>query len=115
MTIDFKEHKIKFGFGLYFLGKAQSDKGVDLNGLLQGIKNNVDIIDLMYISAKTEAYLDEVNLPFTRREFITHFEENSDFNKSIKDWELKFVESIKGHFLPSEEDIKEVEDSEKKN
>lgn len=114
MTINFKEHKIKFGFGLYFLGKAQSDKGVDLNGLLQGIKNNVDIIDLMYISAKTEAYLDEINLPFTRREFISYFEENRDFDKHIKEWELKFVESVKGHFLPKEEDS-ENKEGEKKN
>ena len=106
MVINIKEHDIKFGFGLYFLGKAQSHNNVDLNGLLQGLKNNTDIIDLMFLSAKTEAYLDEIDFPLTRREFVEFFTTGKDSLKLIKEWELQFVEDIKGHFLPENKDEK---------
>ena len=115
MTIKIKEHDINFGFGLYFLGKAQGEKGVDLNGLLKGLKNNTDIIDLMFLSAKTEAYLDEVAFPLTRREFVEFFTTDKDSLKIIKQWETQFVEDIKGHFLPeNKEDEKENEEVKKK-
>ena len=55
MTIKINGKDIKFGFGLYFIGKAQSEKDTDLQGLLKSIKTVSDVIDLMYIDAKTEA------------------------------------------------------------
>lgn len=115
MTLEVKGNSIVFGFGLYFLGKAQSDKKTDLNGLLKGLVNNTDVIDLMYISAKTEAYLDEKDLSFNRREFIDLILSDENSLTLIEKWSNEFVESVKGHFLPQEESEDSKENSEKKN
>ena len=109
MLIQIKEHSIKFSFGLYFLGKAQSHYNTDLGGLLKSLKTNADIIDLMFLSAKTESYLDEKDFPITRREFVEYFINSKNAIEEIKKWELQFVEDIKGHFLPDNEDNKEDE------
>jgi len=121
MVLQIKGHDIKFGFGLYFLGKAQKEYHTDLNGILQSlIKNPIsDMVDLMFFSAKCEAELDDINLPISKRDFLNYLEENNDFdnlNGALSKWSQNFVETIKGNFLPQQEEEKEVEEeTEKKN
>jgi len=120
MTVTINGHDVKFGFGLYFLGKAQKEFNVDLNGLLNSLMINpiADMIDLMYYSAKCEAELDEVKLQVSKREFLTFLEETKDFKKTdgiLAEWSNKFVDNIKGNFLPEvEEEADAVEPVKKK-
>ena len=120
MIANIKGHSIKFGYGLYFLGKAQKEHNTDLQGLLQSLLKNpiADMVDLMYYSAKCEAELDEVNLKITKREFLTHLEETKDFddtNGLLAKWSNSLVGTIKGNFLPEESEDKIDSDAEKKN
>ena len=111
MVIKIKEHDIKFGFGLYFLGKTLKKQDTDLRGLLESlIKNpitvNADMIDLMYFSAQCEAELDEVELPIKKRDLLEHLESIKDFDNDkgiLSKWSAKFIETIQGTFLPEEE------------
>lgn len=119
MIAEINGKKVKFGFGLYFLGKAQKKFNTDLNGLLKSlIKNPIaDMVDLMYYSAVTEAELDEVELTITKREFLEYLEKTKDFQDFdgiLAKWSGGLVESIKGNFLPDEEPSEEVEDVKKK-
>lgn len=119
MVLKINGQDVKFGFGLYFLGKAQKEQNTDLNGLLQSlVKNPIsDMVDLMFYSAKCEAEIDEVELKITKRQFLTHLEETKDFDNTdglLARWSNKFIETIKGNFLP--EGSKEVDEAaEKKN
>lgn len=118
MVINIKGKEVKFGFGLYFLGKAQKHNDTDLNGLLQSlIKNPIaDMVDLMYYSAKCEAELDDVELGISKRDFLEHLESVNDFTNTdgyLAKWSGNLVESIKGNFLP-EDDTKAGEGSKKK-
>lgn len=116
MTLTYKTETLNFEFGLHFLGKAQSALGYsDFNELLQNIKTRADIVDLMFISAKDAAYLDDKTFNITKREWVTAFESNEIEVEKVTEWENKFVESINGIFkLPKEEDIAEEEGSKKK-
>jgi hypothetical protein len=96
MKVDINGKQIKFGFGLYFLGKAQSHFNKDLGSLLTGLKNRVDIVDLMYVSAKSEAYLDDEPFEYTKREWVKLFIDDNVSDDTITQWETKFAESIKG-------------------
>lgn len=113
MVVRIKEHDIKLGFGLYFLGKAQKKGNTDLNGLLQSlIKNPIaDMVDLMYYSAICEAELDDIQLPISKRDFVEYLEQTKDFEKLdglVARWSNKFMETIKGNFLPEAKDSEEV-------
>lgn len=119
MVVNIKGKDIKFGFGLYFLGKAMKDQNTDLQGILNSISKNpiADMVDLMYFSAKCEAELDDVKLQISKRDFLEHLEEVKDFQNTegiLAKWANAFVESIKGNFLP---DVKEATtaNNEKKN
>jgi hypothetical protein len=107
MIIDINGHDIKFGFGLYFLGKAQKEQNTDLSGLLQSLVKNpiADMVDLMFFSAKCEADLDEVKLQITKREFLDFLESNNDFQKTdgyLAQWSTKLVDSVKIMFSENE-------------
>jgi len=119
MTVDINGNPIKFGVGLYFLGKAQKEYNVNLAGLLSSlIKNPIaDMVDLMYFSAKCEAEIDEVKLNISKREFITFLEQTKDFDNTdgiLAEWSGLFVKSIKGSFLPEIEDNDEISEDQKK-
>lgn len=121
ILIRIKEVDIKFGFGLYFLGKAQKERDTDLSGLLQSLAKNpvADTVDLMYLSAVVEAELDGVKLQLTKREFLDYLESIEDFKNTegiIAQWSKGLMETIKGNFLPDEpnEDVAEKEDDVKK-
>ena len=110
--------EVNFTFGLYFLGKAQKEFNTDLNGLLQNIAKNPlsDITDLMYYSIKCSAELDEIKPEISKREFVEHLETNSEYAKEdgiIKQWTDKFIESIKGHFLPNDNETEDTESKKK--
>lgn len=118
MIVTIKGHNIKFGYGLYFLGKAMKQQDTDLQGLLSSISKNpiADIVDLMYFSAKCEAELDEVKLQITKRDFLDYLEETNDFKNDqglIAMWANSFTESLKGNFLPEVEENSNA--NEKKN
>lgn len=120
MIIKIKGYNIKFGFGLYFLGKAQKENNTDLNGLLKSLAKNpiADMVDLMYYSAKCEAELDDVKLQITKRDLLNHLEEIKDFDNTdghIAKWSSGLMESIKGNFLPENTETDEKEDDLKKN
>ena len=109
MVVKIKEHDIKLGFGLYFLGKAQKKADTDLNGLLKSlIKNPIsDMVDLMWYSAVCEAELDEVELPIKKRDLVEFLEETKDYDNTdglLAKWSGKFTDTIRGNFLPKEED-----------
>lgn len=109
MTININDKNIKFGFGLYFLGKAQKENNTDLFGLLQSIVRNPvsDMVDLMYFSAKCEAELDEVELLITKRELLDFLEENNDFKNVdgyLSKWSKKLLGTIEGNFIPKEDE-----------
>lgn len=114
MVLKIKEKDVKFGFGLYFLGKAMKERDTDLKGLLESLSKNpiVDMVDLMYFSAKCEAELDEVGISITKREFLEHLEITDDFQNTeglLAKWSNMFLESIKGNFLPEAKEEKEDE------
>lgn len=107
MILNIKGNDIKFGYGLYFLGKAQKENNTDLNGLLQSLVKNpiADMVDLMYYSAKCEAELDEVKLSISKRDLLDYLEQNNDFNNAdgaLSKWSAKLVESVKGLFTVNE-------------
>lgn len=113
MIIKIKDHDIKLGFGLYFLGKAQKANDTDLNGLLNSlIKNPIsDMVDLMWYSAQCEAELDGVELPITKRDLVEHLETTNDFDNLdgyLSKFNAGIVETIKGHFLPEDDEKEEV-------
>lgn len=114
MTINIDGNEIKFGFGLYFIGKAQSFFDTDLKGLLTRTKNNMDVAELMYISAKSEAFLDEKPFSYSIRDWISLFETDKVGNEVLTDWQTVFIDSIKGHFLPEDNttDIEVVDEEE---
>jgi len=118
MIIKIKGIDVKFSVGLYFLGKAQKEYNTDLQGLLNSLIKNplADMVDLMYYSAKCEAQLDDIEVPITKREFVSYLEDSNDFQKTdgvLAEWSKKFVESIRGNFLPENEEV--TADGEKKN
>lgn len=118
MNLKIKEHDIKFGFGLYFLGKAQKIRNEDLGELLRSIAQNplADVVDLMWLSAEVEAELDEVELSIKKRDFVNYLEEVEDFKNDkgiIAQWSTKLIGTIKGNFLP-EDNGNEKEDTSKK-
>lgn len=120
MVVEINKHQIRFGFGLYFLGKAQKEKNTNIIGLLQSIINNpiADSVDLMFYSAKCEAELDEIKLPIKKRDFVEFLESKKDFddeNGILAQWSNGFVESIKGNFLPDENEKEGEETKLKKN
>ena len=113
MIIKIKGHDIKLGFGLYFLGRAQKKLDTNLNGLLTSlIKNPIsDMVDLLWFSAQCEAELDEVELPIKKRDLVEHLEKTKDFDNDkgvLAKWSAKFIESIKGNFLPEDEGKEDV-------
>lgn len=114
MTLIYKEQEIGFSFGLYFLGKAQGFLGVsDFNELIQSLKTRADIVDMMYVSAKT--YAKRKGQPFnvTLDEWVTSFEADEIQVDNITKWESLFVESVNGVFGLNKES-EESEDSKKK-
>ena len=120
MKINIKGDDIKFGFGLYFLGRAQKERNQDLGELLNSVAKNPlsDAVDLMWMSAKIEAELDEVTLPIKKRDFIDYLDETEDFKKNdglIATWANSFIETIKGNFLPEVEDDGKGDDIKKKS
>jgi len=108
MKCNIKGKEVKFSYGLYFLGKAQKITNNTLYGMLQGIQENplCDVVDLMYLSMKVECDLDDLKVPFTKREFIQYMEveEYGKEDGIIYKWTSKLIESISGHFLPKNED-----------
>lgn len=105
-------NEISFGYGLYFLGKAQKEYDTDLNGLLKSLVKNpiADMVDLMYYSAKCEAELDEVKLPITKRQLLEHLEKKDDFNKEdglLAKWSSGLMDTIRGNFLPNDDEDKQ--------
>ena len=107
MILKINNKDFKFGYGLYFIGKCLKENDTDLNGLLKSLVKNpiTDMVDLMYFSAKCEADLDGVKLELTKRELLEYLEETKDFQNIdglLATWSNAFVESIKGHFLPTE-------------
>lgn len=109
MEVKINDKTVKFGYGLYFLGKAQKQWNTDLQGLLQSIVKNpiADMIDLMYFSAKCEAELDDVGISLTKREFVEHLEKIKDFHNDqgvLATFVKGLVESIQGNFLPEQEE-----------
>jgi len=112
MEVTINDKKVRFGYGLYFLGKAQKQWDTDLQGLLESIVKNpiADVIDLMYFSAKCEAELDEIGVSITKREFIEYLESTGDFQKEdgvLAKYIKGLVESVKGNFLPDEKESTE--------
>ena len=117
MKLEYKGQELSFEFGLHFLGKAQSALGyLDFNELLKNIKSRADIVDLMYVSAKDSAFLDDKPFNITKREWVNAFESDEIQSNKIVEWEGLFVESINGIFgLESpKEDVVEDEDVKKK-
>ncbi len=119
MTINIKGHSVKFGVGLYFLGKAQKENDTDLGGLLQSIAKNpvADMVDLMYYSAKCEAELDDINIPISKRDFLEFLEENDDFKNTdghLAKWSNDLVKSVKVMFAENDKE-EAVADGVKKN
>ena len=119
MLINIKGKDVKFGFGLYFLGKAMKNQDTDLQGILTSISKHpiADMVDLMYFSAKCEAELDNVELQISKRDFLEHLEATNDFKNTdglLAEWANKFTESLKGNFLPENEEEQTAND-EKKN
>lgn len=119
MKLSIKGNDIKFGYGLYFLGKAQKELGTDLQGLLNSISKNPisDVVDLMWLSAKLEAELDDVKLPISKRDFVTYLEETKDFdndNGNVSNWVKGFMDTIKDNFLPKEDAQEETEEADTK-
>lgn len=113
MVIKIKNHDIKLGFGLYFIGKAQKNQDTDLHGLLSSlVKNPIsDMVDLMWYSAQCEAELDEIELPIKKRDLVDHLEQTKDFDNvdgMLSKWSAKFIETIQGNFLPKEDEKGDV-------
>jgi len=107
MVIKIKEHDIKLGFGLYFLGKAQKKNDTNLGGLLKSMGKDPipEIVDLMFFSAQCEAELDEIDLPIKKRDFVEYLEDKKDFDDTegvLAKWSSKFIKTIEGSFLPKE-------------
>lgn len=115
MTLIYKEQEIGFSFGLYFLGKAQGFFGVsDFNELIQSLKTRADIVDMMYMSAKTYAKRKEQSFNITLDEWVTSFEANEIEVDKITEWESLFVEKINDVFGLTKEEEEEVEELKKK-
>lgn len=100
--------EVEFSFGLYFLGKAQKEFNTDLKGLLENIIKNPlsEVADLMYYSIKCNCEIDEVELPITKREFISFLELGGEYGKKdgiIKQWTDKLLVTIKGTFEMEDE------------
>lgn len=117
MTIDINGNTVKAGFGLYFIGKAQEKYDLDLLGLLTAVAKHpvAKMVDLMWFSIQCEAELDEVEVPIKKRALLEHLENTKDFENEkgvIATWGAKFTESIRGNFIPEDE---EIEEGEKKN
>lgn len=113
MVKDIAGHNIKFGFGLYFLGKAQKKWQTDLDGLLKGLVKYpiANMVDLMWYSAQCEAELDGKELAISKRDFITFLEQTNDYQDEegyLATWSNQFVESVKGVFgIDAEQEIEE--------
>ena len=115
MTLEYKGKEIGFSFGLYFLGKAQGFLGVsDFNELIQSLKTRADIVDMMYISAKTYAKRKEQYFNVTLDEWVTSFESDEISVDKITEWESLFVEKINDVFGLSKEEEDDVEELKKK-
>ena len=104
MKVEIDGKEISFGFGLYFLGKAQGVLGLELVELLASLKTRADIVDLMYVSAKTEAYLDDKIFVYSKRDWVDLFINDTAEVKVITDWEVEFVKSVQGLFNLKQED-----------
>lgn len=120
MVVKINDKDVKFSFGLYFLGKAQINFNVDLSGLLQMLIKNptANMVDLMWYSAVCESELDEVELPIKKRDFVDFLEGTNDFKNTdgvLAKYSNALLETIRGNFLPvNDEPVKEGE-GEKKN
>lgn len=121
MKVKIKDKEVKIGYGLYFLGVAQKELNTDLNGLLQGlIKYPIsEMVDLLWLSIKCEASLDEVELPIKKRDLVEHLQDTKDFEDEdgiLAKFSNNFVKSIRGSFIGEEEgESSEEETPEKKN
>ena len=116
MKADINGKEIGFSNGLYFIGKAQQELGKDLFQLVEELgKNTLSFLpDLMWLSIKVDAELDDKLPLITKREFIEYLETNKDLSddKGIgARFVAEFSNSIKTN-LPVEE--KEDDDVKKK-
>lgn len=108
--------KIKFSYGLYFLGKAVEETGKDLAQILLDIQNNPhsELVDLMYLSYKVNCKLDEVKPDVSKRQFVEYIERSKDLSNDdglAANFLNKLTETM-NEFLPKSDE--EVETAKKK-
>ena len=82
MKADINGKEIGFSHGLYFIGKAQKELGKDLFELVDELgKNTLSFLpDLMYLSIKVDAELDDKQPLIKKREFIEYLENSKDLS-----------------------------------
>ena len=107
MKADINGKEIGFSNGLYFIGKAQQQLGKDLFQLVEELgKNTLSFLpDLMWLSIKVDAELDDKQPSITKREFNEYLENSKDLsnNEGIgARFVSEFSNSIKTN-LPQEE------------
>jgi len=112
MKANIKGNEIGFSNGLYFIGKAQEELGKDLFQLVEALGNNTlsFLPDLMWLSIKVDAELDDKQPLISKREFIEYLETAKDLSddKGIgARFISEFSNSIKTN-LPQVEDKDEV-------
>ena len=107
MKAEINGKEIGFSNGLYFIGKVQRELGYDLFQLVDELgKNTLSFLpDLMWISIKVDAELDDKLPAISKREFIEYLETTQDLSKNEgvgARFVKSFSESIKVN-LPVEE------------
>ena len=107
MKAEINGKEIGFSNGLYFIGKAQRELGYDLFQLVEELgKNTLSFLpDLMWLSIRVDAELDDKQPAISKREFIEYLENSKDLSddKGIGARFVKsFSDSIKVN-LPVEE------------
>lgn len=117
MIAEIKGKKVKFTVGLYFLGEAQAELNMNIDELIRAVINNPSkyLLDLMFISARVEAELDEKPCPITKRDLVEWLDESDDFAKNDgigAEFSNKLVKSLTKH-LPKPEEAEPVEDEKK--
>ena len=111
MKIKLEGKDIFFGFGLHFLGRVHSEMGMHPLFVTAKIKSNTDIVDLMYISARSEHFLDDRLFPFTKRDFIEKMLEDPKLEEHISEFWGHYQKTVQVEFLDK---LQEAQDEEKK-
>lgn len=117
MKFEINGQEIGFSHGLYFIGKAQEVFKKDLFELVGTLGSNTlsFLPDLMYLSLKVDAELDDKEPKISKREFIEWIETTKDLanDKGLgAKFVSEFTKSIKSN-LP-EEKVEAEEDVKKK-